>query len=89
LSPPLAENLDPAHDVAPSRMSRSVAAPHQGVPACQGKCSGRNAFALAVALAVKSSNDKLYIKIFWLPLLLRLMTCLCPAMSSGLAPPLV
>jgi len=31
---------------------------------------------------------KLYIKIFWLPLLMRLKICLCPAMSSGLAPPL-
>jgi len=34
-------------------------------------------------------NKKLYIKIFWLPLLMRIMTCLCPAMSSGLAPPLI
>jgi len=28
---------------------------------------------------------KLYIKIFWSPLLKRLMDCLCPVMSSGLA----
>jgi len=31
---------------------------------------------------------KLCVKIFRLPLLMRLMTCLCPAMSSGLSPPL-
>ena len=31
---------------------------------------------------------KLYIMIFWLPLLMRLMTCLCPAMRSGRVPPL-
>ena len=29
------------------------------------------------------------IKIFWLPLLMRLMTCLCPAMNGELVPPLL
>src|SRR6218665_771400 len=39
--------------------------------ACQGKCSSRN----TSALAVKSGNNK----VIYMPL----MTCLCPAMSSG------
>jgi len=29
-----------------------------------------------------------WMKIFWLPLLMKLMTCLCSATSRGLAPPL-
>ena len=37
----------------------------------------------------KMVTIKLYKKTFWLPLLMRLMTCLCPAMSSRLAPPLL
>jgi len=32
---------------------------------------------------------KLFIKIFWLPLMMWLMTCLCPATSSGVALPLI
>jgi len=57
--------------------------------ACQGKCPGRNTSTLAAAMAVKRGNNKIILlKIFVLPLLMRLMTCQCPAMSSGLAPPL-
>jgi len=57
----------------------------------QGKCPDRNTSALAAALAVKSGNDKIIynIMIFRLLFLIRLMTCLCPAMSSGLASPLL
>jgi len=45
------------------------------------------------ALAVKSGNNKVMYQesrymYFYLPLLMQPMTCLCPAMSSGLAPPL-
>jgi len=51
-----------------------------------GKCSGRNTSALAAALAIKSGNNKIILQdiLLLLPLLMRLMTCLCPAMSSGL-----
>src|SRR6218665_268498 len=53
---------------------------------CQGKCPGRN----TSALAVKSGNNKIiYQDILNAITDLRLMTCLCPAMSSGLAPPLL
>src|SRR6218665_2259522 len=61
-----------AHNVHP------VAAPHQGV---QGKCP------LAAALTVKSVNKIIYQDIMT-GLADATMTCLCPAMNSGLAPPL-
>ena len=50
----------------------------------QGKCPGR----ITSALTVKSGNNKIYIKIFSLLLLMQLMTCLCPAISNELAPSL-
>ena len=54
--------------------------------------SRANTSALAAALAVISGKNIIYyiIKIFWLPvpLQMRLITCLRPAISSGLAPPL-
>jgi len=62
----------------------AVAAPHRGVP---GKVQEIPLPWLprwqSTVVIMKFSN-----KIIWLPLLMRLMTCLCPAKSSGLAPPL-
>jgi len=59
----------------------TVAAPHQGVSALAET---------PPHWLPKVVIIKLYITIFWLPLLMPLMTCLCPAMSNdlGLAPPL-
>src|SRR6218665_305058 len=52
-------------------------------------CPGRNTSVLANALAIKSGNNKIINQdYFHCPCWMRLMTCLCPAMSSGLAPPL-
>ena len=58
-------------------------------PPCQGKCPDRNTSAWLPPLQSKVVIIKLYIEIFWLPLLMRLMTYLCPAKSSGLATPLL
>jgi len=65
----------------------SVSAPQQGMPGQipwqkylhPGYCPWQS----------KVEIIKLYIQLFWPPLLKWLMTCLWPAMSSGLAPPLI
>jgi len=53
-----------------------------------GRARAFNISALAASWQSKVVIIKLYIKIFQLPLLMRVMIGLCPAMSSGLAPPL-
>jgi len=55
-----------------------VATPHQG------KCLDIITSALPAALEVKSGNNKIIHEVKRLPLLMKLMTYLCPATSSGL-----
>jgi|SRR6218665_1598803 len=53
--------------------------------ATPGRVRDRNISSLAAALAVNSGNNKM----IYFDLLMRLMTCLCPAISSGQVPPLM